>query len=249
MEALGQERQDIYERTVQLGLPCLYYPLTKIEGEENRIEDRSGYELHARVVMREGGQPPSFVAGAAGSAIDLKGESYVCCPESLRLMAFPHMEKGEVVNSISLTLLVRLPDVLDAPSHTYFCTHAREQGCQFERGYLFFWHFYTGRKKVVLRVPVATLLGNWVHVAWILDNGVLYASVNGVEHSSGTFAQIQPGICGGPFIVGGEYNSEALECSAEPSCRSLLQHFAVFPRRLSRDDIRAQMEAAGIRHG
>jgi len=73
MEALGQERQDIYERTVQLGLPCLYYPLTKIEGEENRIEDRSGYELHARVVMREGGQPPSFVAGAAGSAIDLKG--------------------------------------------------------------------------------------------------------------------------------------------------------------------------------
>ncbi len=63
-------------------------------------------------------------------------------------MAFPHMEKGEVVSSITLTLLVKLPAELTAPPHTLYCTHAREQGCHYENGYLFFWHFYTGRKKV-----------------------------------------------------------------------------------------------------
>jgi hypothetical protein len=76
------------------------------------------------------------------------GETYVECPQSLRDMAFPHMEKGEVVSSITLTLLVKLPAELTAPPHTLFCTHAREQGCHYENGYLFFWHFYTGRKKV-----------------------------------------------------------------------------------------------------
>lgn len=127
-------------------------------------------------------------------------------------MAFPHMEKGEVVSSITLTLLAKLPAELTAPPHTLYCTHAREQGCHYENGYLFFWHFYTGRKKVtptthirtrirltfsrwqvVLRVPVATLLGQWVHTAWVLHDGTLYAYVNGVEHCSAQFAQIQPG--------------------------------------------------------
>lgn len=47
--------------------------------------------------------------------------------------------------------------------------------------------------KVVLRVPVATLGGRWVHVAWVLHDGVLHGYVNGVRHSSARFAQIQPG--------------------------------------------------------
>ncbi len=40
---------------------------------------------------------------------------------------------------------------------------------------------------------MATLLGQWVHTAWVLHDGTLYAYVNGVEHCSAQFAQIQPG--------------------------------------------------------
>lgn len=227
---------------MKLGLPCVYYKLNEKEGT-GQIHDHSGYALHAKAV---GGL--TSAPGLAGDAVAFAGETYVECPQSLRDMAFPHMEKGEVVSSITLTLLVKLPAELTAPPHTLFCTHAREQGCHYENGYLFFWHFYTGRKKVVLRVPVATLLGQWVHTAWVLHDGTLYAYVNGVEHCSAQFAQIQPGNCGGPFLLGGEYNSESTECGPKPSCRSPLQHFAVFPRKLSGAEIQRHMQAAGIKH-
>jgi len=56
------------------------------------------------------------------------------------------------------------------------------------------------------------------------------------------------GNCGGPFLLGGEYNSESTECGPKPSCRSPLQHFAVFPRKLSGAEIQRHMQAAGIKH-
>jgi hypothetical protein len=271
----GDGRDTLYGRVILAGLPCLYFPLNKESFP--LIADCSGFGNHAQLVDKEY-QPVTTATflDETKKAIYFGGKIFIRCATSLRAIAFPRSSPMEVVHSISITALVKLPSTLAACGtkprrsssprrlvvpqsasasgtcteeglqNTLFTTHAREQGCSYENGNLYFWHYYTGRQKVLVRVPVATLLGQWVHVAWILFGGVLYAYVNGIEHQSNQFAQIQPGKCGGEFVIGGEWDAASEQCQAIPTYTESIQHFAVFPRRISREEIRLQMQAAGI---
>jgi len=89
-----------------------------------------------------------------------------------------------------------------------------------------------------VHVPVALLLGKWIHFAWILSEDSLSAYVNGVKHSSSIFKQDWPSASWGQLLIGGRWKVN----DPVPSYPSQIQHFAVYPRTLSEEEIRAQLQ-------
>lgn len=103
-----------------------------------------------------------------------------------------------------------------------------------------FWNFYTGSRQDVVSIAVPP--DTWVHIAWVLGNGILAGYVNGVLQMEATHG---PTASTGVFGIGRMFQdgSTRTPISLYPS---MIQHVATFPVALPAERIRAQAVALGL---
>ena len=214
--------------------PSGYWPLDEQSGSVAR--DASGNGRHGSYV----GAVLLGRPGAAGPAADLAGSGWVNTPVSLSQL-MPSTQG-------TVTAVVRIPERLQDfsslgyPGHipnAIWTTSAWYQGVTVGRYAgvtgLHLWNFYTGSND--RRVHVQVQRGDWIHLAWVLRGGRLYAYVNGQETST---AAAEAMASMGSFQIGlSNVQSNAFYPSA-------LQHVAAFPVGLSAERIRAHAAAAGL---
>jgi len=207
---------------------------SRVPGKEdsNVVHDRSGFLKNGSFEGKRTQKP-----GKVGMSTEFNGSNYINC--NAKLSPSP----GFFASVISL---VKIPEDVNSSDEIYgetiFMTLAHWQGCHYEGGYLVFWHFFTGRDKVEIRVPVATLLGQWTLIAWVLKENRLIAYVNGVKHTSSKFKEQSSINSCQNILIGGKYPTDGPQTPA-PSFTSSVQHFALFPRALTATEVRALKDA------
>ncbi len=224
-----------YRRVVLQDGPVAYWPLNERAGA--RAEDFSGFDRHGSYV----GNPLLGVRGQVGRAVNIRSQGHVDTPVRLDQM-MPN-------NRGTVTAIIRLPDAYTAfgnraytSRHQVWSTRAYWQGVSVGRvngvSGVHFWYFWNGNTEYQIHVPAAA--GGWVHVAWVVRGGRLYAYVNGVERS---VAAPNPMGSMGIFNMGRYHNNAN---TTPPPYPGEIQHVAVYGDGLSADRIRAQVAAAGL---
>ncbi len=224
-----------YRRVIAEDGPVAYWPLNERNGV--RAEDFSGFGRHGTYV----GDVLLGVQGQVGRAVNIRSRGHVDTP--VRLDGMMPNDRGTV------TAIIRLPDAYTAfgaraytSRHQVWSTRAYWQGISVGRvagvDGVHFWYFWNGSTEY--QVHVATPPGRWVHVAWVVRGGRLYAYVNGVESS---VAAPNPMGSPGIFNIGRYHNTEQ---TTPPPYPGEIQHVAVFADGLSAARIRAQVAAAGL---
>lgn len=224
-----------YRRVVMEDGPVAYWPLNERNGV--RAEDFSGFDRDGAYV----GDVLLGVQGQVGRAVNIRSRGHVTTP--VRLDDMMPNNRGTV------TAIIRLPDDFTAfgnraytSKHQVWSTRAYWQGVSVGRvngvDGVHFWYFWNGSTEYQVHFPASP--GSWVHVAWVVRGGRLFAYVNGVERS---VAAPNPMGSMGIFNMGRYHNTEN---TTPPPYPSEIQHMAVYGDGLSADRIRAQVAAAGL---